>query len=82
MMSDELNNFDGNIKLKHFYSKSFEEFVWKLRNRCQCRSSKKYCRNFNSWFTINTEYDLQKEKLFKEFNIQNIDDNLKFTEYI
>ena len=82
MMSDELNNFDGNIKLKHFYSKSFEEFVWKLRNRGQCRSSRNYSRNFNSWFTINTEYYPQKEELFKEFNIQNIDDNLKFTEYI
>lgn len=75
------NNYDGNIKLKHFKYKSFEEYYNLLKNRGECSIENTwYHRKYLDWFKVNEEYKDQMEKLYKEFNIQSEND-IKFSNF-
>lgn len=58
-------SYDGtynNIYVRHYITKSWEEYVWKKMSRGFCWGKK---RNFDFFFEANPEFNSQKEELIK-----------------
>ena len=77
-----VNNYSGNIYLKHFMCKSLEEWIWRLQNKGESTEDHRINRKLEDWFYINTKYLDQKNELLEkylpnDFKIKYNDYNLK-----
>ena len=62
---DRTKTVFGKIYLRHYITKSFEEYVWKLEQRgMMCPEH----RGINDFFEMHPELEKDKEKLLKEIN--------------
>ena len=81
VIKEEYNNFYGDIKLKHFICKSFEEYVSRLQKRGECSNGDTYSRNYLYWIYVNDELMDYKDYIWNLFNIKDNWDNIKYSNY-